>query len=235
LANAIWTLNNDFFPAIKDTPGRIRVVLLIRPDIFAALGIQNQNAKLRDNAALLDWRTTYAAYRKSGLFTMADRLLGSQQSEMLEPGQYWDSYFPYEVKNFKTEESADSSFIPFLRYSFCRPRDIVTMLSVLQGLYLEQHNLNAITFSESDFDSAEFRRRYGEYLIGEIKDHLLFYYTDADYETFLKFFDFLRGKPAFDYHLYMEAFVAFEGFMKKNNVSVPAFCGSPDGFLQILY
>ena len=29
LANAVWSLNNDFFPTIKDTPGRIRVVLLM--------------------------------------------------------------------------------------------------------------------------------------------------------------------------------------------------------------
>ena len=32
LANAIWELNNDFFPTIRDSHGRARIVLLVRPD-----------------------------------------------------------------------------------------------------------------------------------------------------------------------------------------------------------
>ena len=31
LANAVWAVNNDFFSNIKDSKGRIRVVLLVRP------------------------------------------------------------------------------------------------------------------------------------------------------------------------------------------------------------
>lgn len=34
LGNAIWALNNDFFGNIKGSPGRLKVVLLIRPDLF---------------------------------------------------------------------------------------------------------------------------------------------------------------------------------------------------------
>jgi hypothetical protein len=109
------------------------------------------------------------------------------------------------------------------------------MLGILQGLYTDQQDLKASAFAETDFDSPEFRRRYGDYLMGEIKDHLAFYYTDNDYEVFLKFFDFLRGKPSFDYSEYTAAFAAFEKFMAKNRIAVPAFCGSSDGFLQFLY
>jgi len=109
------------------------------------------------------------------------------------------------------------------------------MLRILQELYVDKQNHVSSAFSESDFDSAEFRRRYGDYLMGEIKDHLAFYYTDSDYEVFMKFFDFLQGKPSFGYSEYSSAFVAFEKFMVKNKINVPAFCGSPDGFLQFLY
>ena len=35
----------------------LRTVLLVRPDIFASLGLQNQNTKVRDNSVFLDWRT----------------------------------------------------------------------------------------------------------------------------------------------------------------------------------
>ena len=37
LANAVWEINNDFFPTIKGGGGRLRAVLLVRPDIFASL------------------------------------------------------------------------------------------------------------------------------------------------------------------------------------------------------
>ncbi len=76
LANAVWAINNDFFANIKDSKGRMRAILLIRPDIFDSLGLQNQNSKLRDNSVVLDWVTTYTEYRHSKLFYMADRLVG---------------------------------------------------------------------------------------------------------------------------------------------------------------
>jgi hypothetical protein len=235
LANAVWSLNNDFFPAVKDTPGRSKIVLLIRPDIFAELGLQNQNAKIRDNSVLLDWRTTYHSYRTSGLFVMADKLLGSQQEEIQQAGDYWDYYFPYKVQNYRTSEQTDSSFIPFLRYSLYRPRDIVTMLGILRELFTERQRNEDEVFRSDDFDSADFRSRYADYLLGEIKDHLAFYYSDLDYEVFLKFFEFLKGKNAFDYKEYVEAFEDFETFTKQNSKGIPAFCGSPDSFLQFLY
>ena len=53
LANAVWSLNNDIFPSIKGSKGRIRIVLLIRPDIFESLGLQNQNTKIQDNSVFL--------------------------------------------------------------------------------------------------------------------------------------------------------------------------------------
>ena len=79
LANAIWSMNNDFFSSIKDSKGRLRVVLLMRPDIFNSLGLQNQNNKITDNFVLLDWRTTSSSLRISAIFMMADKLLISQQ------------------------------------------------------------------------------------------------------------------------------------------------------------
>ena len=48
LANAVWSINSVFFANIKDSKGRLRVVLLIRPDIFNSLGLQNQNSKIHE-------------------------------------------------------------------------------------------------------------------------------------------------------------------------------------------
>lgn len=224
LANAIWSLNNDFFPSLKDSKGRCKIVLLVRPDIFASLGLQNQNTKIRDNSVLLDWRTNYEFYRTSELFLVADRLLAYNQHGSVAEGYSWDHYFPYAMENWKTGEATDSSFISFLRFSFWRPRDIVTMLNTLKENFIEQRRPATDVFTKSDFDSAVFRRKYADYLLGEIKDHLAFYYTESDYELFLKFFEFLKGRSTFDYEEYCAAFVHFETFLKRTSLTSPDFC-----------
>ncbi|MGH7783428.1 MAG: P-loop ATPase, Sll1717 family, partial [Candidatus Binatia bacterium] len=103
LANAVWSVNSDFLPNIKDSRGRLRGVLLIRPDIFNSLGLQNQNNKLRDNSVLLDWRTTYHEHRTSTMFKLVDKLLASQQTTELATGAAWDYYFPFRALNMRTK------------------------------------------------------------------------------------------------------------------------------------
>lgn len=232
LANAIWDINNDFFSGIKDSKGRLKVVLLIRPDIFDSLGLQNQNNKIRDNAVLLDWRTNYADYANSAIFSVADNLLCSQQKKELKTGEAWNYYFPYEIK--KDSGKSDASFVSFLRFSFHRPRDIVTMLSLLHENCCHKGSGNSV-FSAEDFNDLNFRGRYADYLLGEIKDHLAFYYLGGDYELFLKFFEYLKGKPRFSYSEYIEAFYEFTSFLKANKIKRPKFFETPDIFLQFLY
>src|SRR5262249_13471581 len=118
LANAVWSVNNDFFPSIKDSPGRLRVVLLVRPDIFDSLGLQNRNTKLRDNAVVLDWRTNYSTYRSSEIFRLADRLFSAQQDEELAIGAAWDHYFPFNASSVYSSQTSLTSFVALLRYSF---------------------------------------------------------------------------------------------------------------------
>lgn len=235
LANAIWSINNDFFSAIKDSPGRMRVVLLVRPDIFDSLGLQNQNNKVRDNSILLDWRTTYAGHRSSMIFELADKLLRVQNSPDLEIGQAWDHYFPYKLPSTAPHiRNYDPPFIPFLRYSLYRPRDIVTMLGILQENY-DPNLRDSIVLTADDFNSGKFLRKYAQYLLGEVKDQLSFYYSAKDYEMFLKFFQYLKGEMKFDYREFLEAFDKHKGFMKKNRITQPSFLDSPDIFLQFLY
>lgn len=213
LANATWSLNNDFFPNLL-SKGKLKVMLLLRPDIFANLGLQNINNKIKDNSILLDWRTNYPEYRDSKLFHLSDRLLSSQQEEKTEFGQCWDSYFPYSPYVAGKHES---SFIQFLRFSLYRPRDIITMLDLLTEIHARSNNNNKYAFSESDFQSSEFQERYSNYLMGEIKDYLSFYYSDSDYELFRKFFEYLKGKKSFNYEQYIKAFEKLETYLIRNN------------------
>lgn len=235
LANAIWYLNNDIFANIKDSQGRLRCVLLIRPDIFESIGFQNRNSKIKENSVLLDWKTTYPEYRNSEIFQLVDRMLLVQQDEDVELGESWDYYFPFDTVNVTSEIKFPSSFVGFLRFSLFRPRDVITMITIMQDLFVEKKRSDDELFSESDFENPEFRRRYSEYLLGEIKDHLSFYYTDEDYENFLKFFEFLNGKSKFDYREFVSAYSKFTDFIDRNDRNLSKFCESQDTFLQFLY
>jgi len=236
LANAIWSINNDFFSSIKDSKGRLRTVLLIRPDIFNSLGLQNQNNKIRDNSVLLDWRTTYPTYRQSAIFMMTDRLLSFQQKTNLNLGEAWDYYFPYDPTSVqKRSLTSPTSFVQFLRFSLYRPRDIVTMLTILQENFIEQNKNTNYVFSEKDFAHPDFRRKLSEYLLGEVMEQISFYYTTSDYELFLKFFEYLNGSYKFTYEEYVDAYSSLIKFISENEKAKPAFFETADRFLQFLY
>nr|WP_319269106.1 hypothetical protein [uncultured Draconibacterium sp.] len=233
LANAIWTVNNDFFANIKDSKGRLKAMILVRPDIFSQLGLQNLNNKIRDNSVLLDWRTNYPLYRDSGLFKIADTILNSNQRQFKQFGECWDFYFPFQNETRRGHK--DDSFISFLRFSMFRPRDIITMMKILQENFKSQHKRKLPVIDALDFDSAMFRSKYSDYLLGEIKDYLAFYHSDSDYDLFLKFFEFLNGKAHFTHNDYMFAYNNFADYIEKNDIDVPPFFESSDKFLQFLY
>lgn len=57
LVNAVLEMNQSFLGQKK-----IKVMLLIRPDIMYKMPIHNMNQKLRNNSVLLNWVTTYRKY-----------------------------------------------------------------------------------------------------------------------------------------------------------------------------
>lgn len=233
LANAIWEINNDFFPTIKGGKGRIRVVLLIRPDIFETIGLQNQNTKIRDNAVFLDWRTEYNNHRNSQLFEVVDHMLGVQQESELNKGEAWDKYFPWDSPNVYEQYSTPTSFINFLRWSYYRPRDIVTMLELLKSN--TNGNSEKEFFTLSDFENSHFQREYSNYLLGEVKDHLAFYYGADHYEIFLKFFEYLSGTDTFEYDTFLSAFEKLHEHISSISSAKPRFMTTPNDFLQFLF
>ena len=236
LANAVWSLNADFFSKIKDSKGRFKVILLLRPDIFNSLGLQNSTNKLQDNSVFLDWRTTYPEYRDSELFGLADKLLNSQQIRKQQLGKTWDYYIPWKCKSNHPDRDFNPSFYKFLQLSYSRPRDIIKMLKILQDIFISKNRDKDWVFQEKDFDSHEFQNQYSEYLMAGIRDQLSFYYTNEDYELFLKFFQFLDGKIEFNYEEYLESYKKFEKYLLINcKDNIPEFVENADGFLQFLY
>src|SRR5690606_3254936 len=91
------------------------------------------------------------------------------------------------------------------------------------------------TLFRSDFEARNFQRAYSNYLLGEVKDQLAFYYEDDDYETFLKFFEFLKGKDKFTYDEFTKAYDEMKKYLGSLDKSMPQFMKSENEFLQFLY
>ena len=226
-------MNNDFFPTIKGGKGRCRIVLLIRPDIFESVGLQNQNAKIRDNSVFLDWKTEYIRHRSSKIFEVANHLLEIQQvKDSYKLGDCWDAYFPWDAPNVYDNYDCPTSFINFLRWSYYRPRDIVTLLTLLKSTTEDK---SKSSFSLDDFETRNFQRAYSNYLLGEVKDQLSFYYEEEDYNSFLKFFEFLRGKDKFSYEQYLSAYEDVKKHLKSVDKDTPKFMATANEFLQFLF
>jgi hypothetical protein len=135
-------------------------------------------------------------------------MFSAQQDKELPLGAAWDYYFPFDAatvySNYASSTSFRSSFVVFLRYSFYRPRDILTILDFLRRLYAST-DPNRV-FRYEDLFTPAFRRDYGDYVLGEIKDSLSFYYNETEFEDFVKFFEFLDGAHKFDYEKYIHAY-----------------------------
>ncbi|MCY7062734.1 hypothetical protein MK385_08060 [Streptococcus oralis] len=222
LVNAVIELNNS---ELKDKG--IKVSLLIRPDIIYSMSIHNMNQKLRDNSVLINWNTTYKAYRNSKLFEIADNYFLKQQTlSNRVKGLTWDDYFPYKVSG-REDYNSEDSFIEFLRYSLYKPRDILTMLNEL----VEKNEGDK--FSREDFANM-IKTEYPQYLLGELKDYMLIYMDDDEYNIFQKFIKSFRTKR-FTYKQFEKNYKDFVKRQKEYGEQIPRKMRTPEDTLQLLY
>ena len=234
LANSIWQLNNDYFSNIKDSKGRFKIVLLLRPDIFDSIGFQNSSNKIFNNSVFLDWRTDYNNFMKSNLMQVADKILSSQQSNFNGLGECWNHYFSWKSNATSPNRDFDPAYIDLLKISLSRPRDILTIMILLQE-EMKQANDSNICFTKKYFESYSFKNAYSEYLLSNIKDQLSFYYTQEDWEIFLRFFSLFNSKIEFKYEEYLAKYNEFLDIIFEKAKNLPEFIDTPEMFLQFLY
>ena len=236
LANVCWTLNTELFANVKDSKGHIKIVLLLRPDIFNTLTLQNATNKLSDNSVYLEWRTTYTEYHKSNLYKMANKLLMYNQVGIeKDDNQIWEKYFNWQLRSSNPEQREyDTAFMEFLKISLSRPRDIQTIVKLIQELMINDDKGNDETFDQVVYNSDIFQNLYSEYFLGSLKDQLSFYYSEDDYIQFKKFFDFFNN-PQFSFSEYQEAYAKYIEYINTNAEEKPQFVEDPKVFLQLLY
>lgn len=225
LVNATIELNNSFLRTIG-----IKIALLIRPDILYNMSIHNMNQKIRDNSVLLKWVTSYKNYRASKLFRIADNYFLKQQDNSYEKGECWDYYFPYKIRNKYNKKIGrhyiDDSFVGILRYSLYKPRDILTMLNELINVG------KGTSFRYHDFQ--KILANYSEYLKGELKDYMLIYMSEEDYNNFYNFFDLFRNVK-FSYEEFCEIHKMYLKELKELKRKIPYHMETPAETLQLLY
>lgn len=233
LAEAIWSLNNDQFSISNGSKGRMKAIILVRPDIFQAIGLQNSTNKIRNNSVFLDWRTTYPEHRSSNLFLLSDKLLSSQQNTDSNQN-CWDYYFPWTIESTSQFRDSDTAFIQFLRLSYSRPRDIVTIVQILQDI--QKRKLpDSSHFELNIFKSREFNEAYSEYLMGGIKDQLSFYYSEENYQMLLHFLSYFKNNIEFSYDFFCEQYDKFVDYVLNKATELPEFIEEKELFLQFLY
>lgn len=234
LSNACWSLNTELFANVKDSKGHCRIVLLLRPDIYNSLNLQNAANKLADNAVFLEWRTTYSDYKTSYLYKMANRLLSYNQEKNIFP-DIWEEYFDWDIpsSNLKARKK-DTAFTEFLKISLSRPRDIQRILSILRNIMTQKGIDSQDKFDYSVFQSNQFQNEYSEYFLSSLKDQLSFYYSEEEYIHFRKFFDYFDS-PQFSFDEYHNIYNQYLDYIMDNAPEIPEFMESPKSFLQLLY
>lgn len=231
LGEAAWHLNSDYFGNIRDSRGRIKIVLLLRPDVFHSMNIYNSNSRLRDNSVLLDWTTTEKEMRNSRLYSAAGRYFASQQNRPV------DEVDAVEAADWYMGAGSDNTFFRrFLRSSFQKPRDVLTFVQTARHVASRHMGKASDNRLPPDVVSnPAFTKDYAIYLLGEVKNYAAFYMEQPDFAKYLKFFQYLDGKSEFTYEQFCGAFQRFKKWINGEHLHAVEYLRDPEALLQFFY
>lgn len=160
-------------------------------------------------------------------------MLGKQQNLTdMTPVAIWEAYFPYELENKRVAGRMGDPFIGLLRYSFCRPRDIIQYLQLMQA-YVKDRSTRKATFSKKSFYICQID--FSNYLLGEVKDYFSFYHSTVDFDEVVGFFSGFGGNSAFTYEEFQGAFDRHSKRLKGKPLTIKELTSSSDDLPQFLY
>lgn len=230
LGEAVWQLNADFFQGIKDSKGRIKIVLLVRPDIFHSLNLYNSNSRMQDNCVFLDWSTTERDLETSRLYEASGLYFASQQPSKVGNAEAWQNYFPA-----NSSSRRDRPLQKLLKTSFQKPRDVFTSIKILRNLSIKRGQGDKSCFDVSLIRDPAFTKDYSDYLLGEVRNFAAFYMTQDDFSHYLKFFQYLNGKSEFQMNDFEEAHAQFFAWAKAEDIKATVYLRDPQALLQFFY
>lgn len=228
LAEAVWQLNTEYFNNIRDSRGRIKIVLLVRPDVFHALNLYNSNSRLQDNTIYLDWATTEQEYRQSPLYEVSGRYFSRQQLTDPSPASAWEHYY-------QDDKAYGATFKRLLRQTFQKPRDILTFIKITRDLQIRSGFGDNNQFPLDIYSKPQFTRAFSDYLLGETRNYAAFYMTQEDFRSFMKYFQFLDGKNRFSFTEFADAFNRFNEWISGEDIRAREIVQDPESLLQFFY
>lgn len=228
LGEAIWQLNADFFGSIRDSKGRIKIVLLVRPDVFHALNLYNSNSRFQDNMVFLNWSTSEYEYKSSSLYELSGRYFSCQQNIETTPREAWQHYY---------EGGSEDApiFKKLLRQTFQKPRDYLTFIKMTRKRAIDLKRGHLDRFEPDSASNPGFTKDFSDYLLGEAKNYAAFYMTQDDFYKYIKFFQFLDGKREFDYQAFSEAFNRFKQWANGEKFDATEYLRDADSILQLFF
>jgi hypothetical protein len=253
LINAMHQMNHDGMLSKKSSI--CRVIVLVRPDIFEKLELQNVNNIWRTNTIQITYEVRFGYYRDSSLFRLSDYLIYTQQKFFprsdYKVGECWDSYLPDKWVHLPSKEGrpekTEDAFIGMLRNTFNRPRDIIYYLKYWKVIALSRNDAKSSYFDPKYTKEFKFRDYFNDYLLGEIRD--------SNYIVFVQFFHHLESRlpkytrastkrpgtffdirqPEFTSVDYIDAHREFRDYVESNGFGMPSSFEKPELFLQLLY
>lgn len=228
LGEAVWQLNSEFFGNIRDSKGRLKVVMLVRPDVFHLLNLYNSNSRLRDNSVLLNWATAESNARQSALYEATGKYFASQQPDTVSAVDAGDQYFVASENNGILRR--------LLRTSFQKPRDMLTFVKLAKDISVKKlRRGEEVSFRSDIVKNPDFTREYADYLLGEVKNYSAFYMEQSDFYLYIKFFQYLDGKAEFDFTQFKDAFHHFKNWIAGESVAAREYLRDPEALLQFFY
>lgn len=228
LGEAVWQLNAEYLANIRDSKGRIKIVLLVRPDIFHKLNLYNANSRLRDNAVLLEWSTTESALRTSLLYEATGKYFSSQQNKAVNAVDAANHYL-------RADED-DSIFKRLLRTTFQKPRDILTFVRIAKRVSIRRLNRGANDRFEPDIvRHSDYTKEFADYLLGEVRDYADFYMGQDDFALYIKFFQYLNGRGEFTFQEFTAAYRRFKQWIAGEKVRATEYLRDPEALLQFFF
>lgn len=228
LGEAVWQLNTEYFGNIRDSKGRIKVVLLVRPDVFHSLNLYNSNSRLRDNSVLLDWSTTELGMRDSRLYEATGKFFASQQDQEISALVAADHYL--------VAEESQTIFRRLLRASFQKPRDLLTFIKIARAVSVKRLGRGSeVHFGSDIVRNPDFTKEYADYLLGEVRNYAAFYMEQNDFFLYIKFFQYLDGKREFKFDDFARAFDRFKDWIRGETVKATEYLRDPEALLQFFF
>lgn len=224
LGEACWQLNSDFFSRIKDSKGRIRIVLILRPDIFHYMNIYNSNSRIRDNSVFISF-SSLNDFTNGDIFKVCDKYFESQQKEKKD---YKKSMFHY----FISRENNEKLFSNLKRITYNRPRDFLTYIKMeIEKIKGGEDEVDQFSDLDVNFVSDDF----SDYIVGEMRNYASFYIEQKDFDRYIKFFDFVRGRSTFPYTFFVECYNKFKSSAKEFDNFDDKYLNKPTVLLQFFY